>query len=182
VGTMTVVVLDVEVQDANQLPPPGDQEMVQAFLAYGATPALGDGVGVRRLDRRADDLGTEPVPDIIEGLGELAVSVADQEPDGGGFLIERRDEVAGLLGDPGTGGLAVTPARRTRRLCSWMKNSTYSRCRNMVSTVRKSQATIAAAWWRRNDRQVVDVAARRGAGWRPLARRTLAIEEVRSFQ
>jgi hypothetical protein len=45
-----------------------------------------------------------------------------------------------------------------------------------VSTVRKSQARMPAACWRRNDRQVGDAAARRGAGWRPLARRTLAME------
>jgi hypothetical protein len=77
-----------------------------------------------------------------------------------------------LLCDPRAGGWAVTPASCTRRVCSCMKNSTYSRCRNTVSTVRKSQARMPAACWRRNDRQVGDAAARRGAGWRPLARRT----------
>jgi hypothetical protein len=173
---MAVVVLDVAVQDANQLSTPGDQEMVQALLAHGANPALGDGVGVRRLDRRQDDLGTDRTPDVVEGPGELAVPVADQEPDDGGLLIERGGEVAGLLATQAPVGLALTPARWTRRLCRWMKNSTYSRCRNTVSTVRKSQATMPAAWRRRNDRHVVDVAARRGAGWRPLARRTLAME------
>jgi hypothetical protein len=45
-----------------------------------------------------------------------------------------------------------------------MKHSTYSR-RQMVSTVKKSQATILAACWRRNARQVVVV--RRGAGSSP---------------
>jgi hypothetical protein len=102
---VAVVVLDVEVQDANKLPAPCDQEMVQALLARGANPALGDGVGVgvRSLDRREDDLSAEPVPHVVEGSGELAVTVVDQEPDGGGVLIERRDEVAGLLRDPGTG-------------------------------------------------------------------------------
>jgi hypothetical protein len=54
-----------------------------------------------------------------------------------------------------------------------MKNSAYARRRKTVSTVKKSQATISAACWRRNDRQVVEVS--RGAGWRPLARRTLAM-------
>ena len=46
---MAVVVLDVVVQDATKLPPPGDQEVVQALLAHGANPALGDGIGVRSL-------------------------------------------------------------------------------------------------------------------------------------
>jgi hypothetical protein len=86
------------------------------------------------------------MPDVVEGPGELAVAVADQEPDDSGLLIERGGEVAGLLGDPQAPvGLAVTPARWTRRLCSWTKNSTYSRCRNTVSTVRKSQARMPAA-------------------------------------
>ena len=48
-----------------------------------------------------------------------------------------------------------------------MKNSTYSRCSHTVSTVKKSQARIPAACWRRNARQVV--AARRGAGIQPVA-------------
>jgi hypothetical protein len=56
-------VLDIEVQDANKLPTTCDQEMVQALLAHGANPALGDGVSVRRLDRRQDDLGTDRTPD-----------------------------------------------------------------------------------------------------------------------
>jgi hypothetical protein len=108
---MAVVVLDVEVQDANKLPAPCDQEVVQALLAHSADPALGEGVGVRSLDRCVDDL-----------------------------------------------------------------------CRNTVSTVRKSQARMPAAWRRRNDRHVVDPAARHGAGWRPLARRTLAMELAEAQQ
>jgi hypothetical protein len=86
VGTIAVVVLDREVQDANKLPAPGDQEVVQALPAHGGDPALGDGVRVRGLDRRADDLSIEPVPDVVEGSGELAVTVPDQEPDGGGVF------------------------------------------------------------------------------------------------
>jgi hypothetical protein len=49
-----------------------------------------------------------------------------------------------------------------------MKNSTYSRRNDTVSTVKKSHATIPAAWWRRNARQVV--AVRRGTGFRPWRR------------
>lgn len=52
-----------------------------------------------------------------------------------------------------------------------MKNSTYSRRNDTVSTVVKSHATIPAACWRRNARQVLVV--RRGAGSRlvPAERR-----------
>jgi hypothetical protein len=125
---------------------------------------------VRSLDRRADDLGTEPVPDIIEGPSELAVTIADQDR----AAVASSSRVAARLracwATQAPVGLAVTPARCTRRVRSWMKNSTYSRCRNTVSTVRKSQARMPAACWRRNARQVGDAAARRGAGWRPLGR------------
>jgi hypothetical protein len=55
-----------------------------------------------------------------------------------------------------------------------MKNSTYTRRRKTVSTVKKSHAMIPAACWRRNDRQFA--APRRGAGSRPWARRILRIE------
>ena len=80
---MAVVMPDVAVEDAKEMPTPSDQEMVQAFLAQGTDPALGDGIGVRRLDRCADDLGADRVPEVIEGPGELAVAVADQEPEAG---------------------------------------------------------------------------------------------------
>jgi hypothetical protein len=113
---MAVVVLDIEVQDVKKLPPPGDQEVVQALLAYGANPALGDGVGVGGLDRRQDDLGADRAPDVVEGSGELAVAVVDQEPDCRGIVFEGDEEVTGLLGDPRTVGLAVTPARCTHWL------------------------------------------------------------------
>jgi hypothetical protein len=50
-----------------------------------------------------------------------------------------------------------------------MTNSTYDRRSQMVSTVKKSHATIPVACWRRNARQVV--ADRRGAGSSPWRRR-----------
>ena len=62
-------------------------------------------------------------------------------------------------------GCVVTPARCARRLASSTKNSTYTRRKKTVSTVKKSHATIPVACWRRNDRQLVWT--RRGAGSRP---------------
>jgi hypothetical protein len=180
VGTMTVVIPDVAVEDAKEVAAAGDQKLVQAFPGHGAHPPLGNGVGVGSLDRRTDNLGADRAPDGIESPGERAVAVAEQEPNGGGFVIERAKEIPGLLGDPRAGGLAVLPARWTPRVCSWRKHSTCSRCGNTVSTVRTSPATMAAACWRRNHRQVVE--AGRGAGWRPLARRTLAMELAETWQ
>ena len=44
-------------------------------------------------------------PDVVEGSGELAVSVVDQEPNGRGIVFEGGEEVTGLLGDPGPCGV-----------------------------------------------------------------------------
>jgi hypothetical protein len=104
VGTMAVVMPDVAVEDAKEVTAAGDQQMVQAFPAHGADPALGNGVGVRGLYRCTDDLCTDRAPDVIEDPGELAVAVADQEPEAG-LLIKRAKEIPGLLGDPRAGGV-----------------------------------------------------------------------------
>ncbi len=59
-------------------------------------------------------------------------------------------------------GRSVQPARKTRREASSMKNNTYSCFNQTVSTVKKSQASTAPAWARRNRWQLSP--ARRGAG------------------
>src|SRR6266496_6411890 len=51
-------------------------------------------------------------------------------------------------------GWAVTPTATTCLVLTWMKNKTYRVCSQIVSTVRKSQATIPSAWPRRNCAQV----------------------------
>src|ERR687887_2682031 len=67
-------------------------------------------------------------------------------------------------------GLAVTPARCTRRRLSSMKKSTCRRRSQSVSTVKKSHSTIPAACWRKNSRQLT--LARLGAGSMPWRRST----------
>ena len=74
--------------------------MVEALSADGPDPAFGDGVGVRRPNRRAGDLDTGRAPDIIERSGELGVPVPDQEPERDGTDTQVEEEVAGLLGHP----------------------------------------------------------------------------------
>jgi hypothetical protein len=46
------LLFDVDVQDAKKLLVAGGWEMVQALPAHVANSALGDGIGVRRLNRR----------------------------------------------------------------------------------------------------------------------------------
>ena len=105
--------------------------------------------------------------------------VADAEAHAASLVLQAQQEVAGLLGDQAALGLAVTPAKCTRRVSSSMKNSTYSRRSRTGSTVKKSQATIPLACWRRNARQVV--VARRGAGSSPWRRSVvrIAVAETR---
>jgi hypothetical protein len=56
----------------------------------------------------------------VEGGGELGISVADQESGLGGVVAEVHEQVAGLLGDPGAGGVGGDPAMWTRRVrCSF---------------------------------------------------------------
>jgi len=49
-----VVVLHIDPKDAIEMPRPEDQQPVQALCAKRLYPALGEGVRVRRPDRRAD--------------------------------------------------------------------------------------------------------------------------------
>jgi hypothetical protein len=108
------------------------------------------------------------------------VLVADKEAQASSPLTQHQQQVPGLLVTQPPLGLAVTSARCTQRVSSSMKNSTYSRHSKTVSTVKTSQATIPAAWWRRNARQVV--AVRRGAGSSPWRRSVarIAVAEKRT--
>jgi hypothetical protein len=53
---MSVVVHDVDLQDALKLRATDDQDPVEALAPHRADEALGVGVGTRCLDRRLDDL------------------------------------------------------------------------------------------------------------------------------
>src|SRR5438128_1107268 len=78
-----------------------DQQPVQALSAKRLDPALSEGVCVRRPDWRAghpDPFGYE---DIIEGAGELGVSVADEKADLRALVREAHRKVPRLLGDEG---------------------------------------------------------------------------------
>jgi hypothetical protein len=88
VRTALVGVLEVAALDANKLLTAGDQQVVEALLADGPNPALGDGIGVGRPNWRADDLGTSRAPGVVERPGEPRVPVAGQEPERGGVAAE----------------------------------------------------------------------------------------------
>ena len=101
-----VVVLDELAQHYREVAPSGDQQVIEAFAAQRADEAFGDGVGPRRANRGADDADVGASEHCIEGGGELAVPVTDQEPKLLGSITEVHEQVAGLLSDPGPGGMS----------------------------------------------------------------------------
>src|SRR4029453_2312813 len=160
VWAMLVVVLDVHPEDLLQVTTADDQQPVQALGADGTDPPLRVGVRVGRLDRRDEHLGALGAEHVVEPTTELGVAVAEHKAQSPSSSLGcRQEQVARLLGDPATVGVG---GHWTRRVASPMKNSTSSRRSQMVSTVKKSQARMPAACWRRNARQVVVVG--RGVG------------------
>ncbi len=137
VRAMPVVVLRVDTRDPIQMPLPDDQQPVQALGTHCANPTFRVGVGVGCLHRRQHDVGALRAEHVVEAAAELRVAIARQEAHAASLLLQYEQRVAGLLGDPGAVGLAVTPARWTRRVPSSRKHSTYSRLRQMVSTVKQ---------------------------------------------
>jgi len=72
VRAVPIVVLHIGPQDTNKLPAADDEQLVKTLSAHGTDPPFGNGVGVGRLHRCEDDLGTGRAPHIIERLVNLA--------------------------------------------------------------------------------------------------------------
>jgi hypothetical protein len=77
--------------------------VIQALTVQRAREPLRKRVRPRRPDRRPDRLRAVTGEDAVERGGELAVPVANQEVEPAGPLAEVHEEVAGLLGGPGSG-------------------------------------------------------------------------------
>jgi hypothetical protein len=177
---VSVVVLDVDPEDLLQGAWPNDQQPVQALRADRADPPLRLGVRVRRLHRGHQHLHTLGPKHVIEPAAELRVSIANEEAHPASAFVQGQQQVRACWVIQAALGLAVTPARWTRRVSSSMKNSTYSRRSQMVSTVKRSPAMISVVCWRRNACQVV--VARRSAGSSPWRRSVvrIAVAETRT--
>jgi hypothetical protein len=145
VWTVLVVVLDIDPQDVLEVASADDQEPVQALAADGADPALRVRVRPRRPQRCSGYLGASELntsSKLRENFASRSRSRKCGRPPRSPS-INSTLRVCWVAQWPS--GWAVTPARWTRRVRSSMKNSTYSRRSQMVSTVKKSQATIPAA-------------------------------------
>jgi hypothetical protein len=114
VRSVGVEVLHVLAQHDLEVAWSDDHKVVEAFPAQCPDEPFRDRVRPRCPDRGTDDADVGAGEHGVERRGELAVPVADQEPEPLGVLAEIDEQVAGLLGDPGP-GWAVIPARCTRR-------------------------------------------------------------------
>jgi hypothetical protein len=142
-----------------------DQHPIQQLAAYGADPAFGDCVRAGRLHRGAQDADGLAGEHGIENGGELAVAIPDEEPEPSRAVAEVHQEVAGLLGDPGSGRVCGDAQQVHAASGVLDDEQNIERCPGSVSAQKKSVARMPCAWARRNCRQLGP--SRRGAGSMP---------------
>ena len=148
--------------------------MIDYLPSHASDQSLDVSVGPWSPVRGEHDLDAFGREDRIEAARVLRVAVAKKEADAEiGLVVEIHDHVACLLVTQVPFGLALTPTPRIRRVSMCRNTSAYKVLRNTVSTVKKSQATMALACEARNWRQVGS--SRRGAGPRPARRRMVRI-------
>jgi hypothetical protein len=95
-----VVVGAVLGEDGLKVPLTEDQDAVGEFGSGGQDEAFGEAVRSRASGRDLHRVDPSAGQDGIEGGGELASAVSDEEPEGGGAVVEVHQQVAGLLGGP----------------------------------------------------------------------------------
>jgi hypothetical protein len=76
---MRVVATGIDMKDLFELAAAEDEPPVEPLATHAADPALGVGVGVRRLDRCADHDDPFTLEDLIEAAAELGVAIVDEE-------------------------------------------------------------------------------------------------------
>jgi hypothetical protein len=101
VGAVLVEVSGVLGQCVFEVAAVEDQHSVEQLAANGADPSLGDRVRPGRPHRCAQDTDTLAGEPGIEDVGELAIPIPDQEPEGRCAVAEVHQEIARLLSNPG---------------------------------------------------------------------------------
>ena len=123
-GPMSVVVVEVGLQDCSQVATAKDEDPVGALAANRTDSAFGDGVGAGRADRRANDLYLFRGEDGIETGDELGVAIADQETQPIDPIARSMSRLWACWVTHDPVGWAVMPARCTVREPSSMKDRT----------------------------------------------------------
>jgi hypothetical protein len=99
VRSSAVVVLGIRAEDALQVTPAEDEDVVETLPSSSADPALGERIRPRRSNRCLHNAKTFGPEDLVEGPRELRVSIPNEEV----LVIEAADDrqVPSLLGDLG---------------------------------------------------------------------------------
>jgi hypothetical protein len=92
-------------QGRAQVPFAEDQHLIGDLGAYGQHQAFGEAVRARTPRRDLDHRDARIGQDLVERCLELPDSITEEEPEPGGVFAEVHDEVADLLGGPGSVGL-----------------------------------------------------------------------------
>ena len=114
VGVVVLAVVDDEALELALVP---DDDAVEEFAADCSDPAFCDGVGHWAADGGLEDLEAFGAEDLVEGVDELAASVADQRPCAGELVGMAEEQVAGGRGGPGAGGVGGEPGEVSRGGC-----------------------------------------------------------------
>jgi hypothetical protein len=120
--SLFVVVSDVGLEHALEVPTTVDQDVVKALSAHGPHEPRREGIRPRRPDRRSDDADALRAEHRIEGSAVHDGPVAQEEG-----RLDRRSSMARFLAcwvTHAESGRAVTPAGCTRRVASSMQNRT----------------------------------------------------------
>jgi hypothetical protein len=101
-----VVVGAVPREDASQVPFAEDQDAVGEFGSGGQNESFGEAVRSRTARWNLHGVDPDAGEDGVERGGELACSVADEELERGDTIVEVHQQIAGVLGGPGSGRTA----------------------------------------------------------------------------
>jgi hypothetical protein len=98
-----VVVPDVAAKDSFEVTLAHHEQPVETFCPHRSHPTLRVSVGPRRSNRCLDDPDALRAEHLVEAGAELGIAVPDKELDRSTAVGEITDQVAGHLGDEGTG-------------------------------------------------------------------------------
>ena len=101
-----------------------DQHPVENIRAGRAHKPLGHPVGLRRAQRRANDLDPVGSKHVIKSVGEFLVPITNQETDVFGALRQAPRQLSGVLRHPRRARRRRASGQMPRRLPSSTKNRT----------------------------------------------------------
>ena len=116
--------VDEDANDLLEMRAVEDQEPIQTLRANRPYEPFRDTVCLARAKRRANALYPIALEDSVKTLGELLIPIANQEAERFLALRQCPRQLPACCVTHGPFGLAVQPAKCTRRLPSSMKKST----------------------------------------------------------